>query len=109
MLAEPSVALSPRQERTLQLLLKKMSNKEIGCALGISERTVKFHLANIYRKCGIHDRHVVTELVRDGSGDSGATIEMPARNDGKGLVDPSAAARENSSASVSPHRLRSAN
>jgi NarL family two-component system response regulator YdfI len=31
-------------------------NKEIGAALGITERTVKAHLASIYNKLGVDSR-----------------------------------------------------
>jgi two-component system, NarL family, response regulator len=107
MVTEPRVGLSPRQERTLELLLKRMSNKEIGCALGISERTVKFHLANIYKKCGIHDRYLITELIRHDLPDSGCISEMPARNDGRGIINWSPA-RDNVSAKIPKSLLRSA-
>lgn len=55
---------SSRQRMVIDLLQGRLSNKEIGSALGISERTVKFHLANIYSKLGINDRHSVVELIR---------------------------------------------
>ena len=32
------------------------SSKEIAAALGMSPRTVKFHLSNVFRKCGVATR-----------------------------------------------------
>jgi DNA-binding NarL/FixJ family response regulator len=42
--------LTMREEQVLQLVKHGLSNKEIGAALQISERTVKFHVSNILRK-----------------------------------------------------------
>jgi DNA-binding NarL/FixJ family response regulator len=38
------------------LASKGLANKQIGRALGITERTVKVHLTNIYRRIGVTDR-----------------------------------------------------
>jgi len=54
---------SSRQKVTLNLLQRRMSNKEIAGALRISERTVKFHLANIFSKLGVNDRHSAVNLL----------------------------------------------
>ncbi len=45
-----SVALSRREQEVLDGLLNNDANKEIANRLGISERTVKFHVSNILRK-----------------------------------------------------------
>jgi len=37
------------------------SNKELAAALNISERTVKFHLSNVFRKLGVLDRYSLTD------------------------------------------------
>lgn len=50
-------SLTLREAMVVDLLQRGMSNKEIGTALGISERTAKFHLSNIFAKRGVHDRH----------------------------------------------------
>jgi DNA-binding CsgD family transcriptional regulator len=42
--------LSRREKEVVQLLLHGRSNKQIAFSLGISERTVEFHLRNIYVK-----------------------------------------------------------
>jgi DNA-binding NarL/FixJ family response regulator len=56
--------LSPRENEIVGLLQQRLSNKEIGCALVISERTVRFHLQNVFDKLGVRDRHGVAELAR---------------------------------------------
>jgi DNA-binding NarL/FixJ family response regulator len=57
-------ALSPRESEVVGLLQRRLSNKEIGCALGISERTVRYHLHNVFEKLGVHDRWSVVEWGR---------------------------------------------
>jgi DNA-binding NarL/FixJ family response regulator len=65
--------LSPREAEVIGLLQRRLSNKEIGCALGISERTVRFHLQNIFEKLGVHDRHGAVDFIRTAA--SGVTGE----------------------------------
>lgn len=57
-------AFSPRESEVMGLLQRRLSNKEIGGALGISERTVRFHLQNIFAKLGVHDRYSIVELAQ---------------------------------------------
>lgn len=45
--------LSKRELEIAHLLLKDLSFEEIGEICFITEKTVKFHSANIYRKCKI--------------------------------------------------------
>ena len=52
--------LSKREWEVVQLLLQGKSNKLIALSLGISIRTVEFHLKNIYAKNQISSR---TELI----------------------------------------------
>lgn len=52
---------SLREEQVLALLVNGSPNKEIGGALGISDRTVKFHVSNILRKFKVKNRR---ELVK---------------------------------------------
>lgn len=49
-------ALTPREREILTLLGEGLANKEIGARLGISEHTVKTHLAAIYEKLGASNR-----------------------------------------------------
>jgi DNA-binding NarL/FixJ family response regulator len=55
--------LTPRERDVLDLASRGLSNRDIGVALGISEHTVKFHLAAIYGKLGVSTR---TAAVRRG-------------------------------------------
>ena len=48
--------LSPRERQVLALVSEGMANKQIGRALGITERTVKAHLVNVFRRIGVSDR-----------------------------------------------------
>jgi DNA-binding NarL/FixJ family response regulator len=48
--------LSPRQLEVLGLLVKGLTNKEIGIALGISYTSVKTHLEAIYKRLNVSNR-----------------------------------------------------
>ena len=52
----PLADLSPRQVDVLRLLIRGQSNKLICRELGLSESTVKTHLAAIFRRLGVHNR-----------------------------------------------------
>jgi DNA-binding NarL/FixJ family response regulator len=49
-------SLTSREAQILQLIMRRFSNKEISSALRISERTVKFHVSNIFGKVGVNNR-----------------------------------------------------
>ncbi len=53
--AAPAV-LSEREREVLQALSEGLSNAAIGVRLGISRSTVKFHLAAVFEKLGVHRR-----------------------------------------------------
>jgi DNA-binding NarL/FixJ family response regulator len=59
----PVERLTPRERDVLQRLAEGLSNRAIASALGISDHTVKFHLASIFGKLGAATR---TEAVRIG-------------------------------------------
>jgi two-component system, NarL family, response regulator LiaR len=59
--------LTEREVEVLNLVARGMTNKAIGKQLGISDRTVQGHLANIYGKLGVSSRtEAVTEALRQG-------------------------------------------
>jgi DNA-binding NarL/FixJ family response regulator len=55
-LPSPAEGLSGREREVLELVARGMANKQIGRALGISERTVKAHLGKVFRQIGVADR-----------------------------------------------------
>lgn len=48
--------LSPREVDVVRLVARGLANKQIARNLGISERTVKVHLGNVFRRIGVADR-----------------------------------------------------
>ena len=55
------IYLTARQKQVLKLLCDLgKNNKSIGKSLNITESTVKMHISNIFKKCGVHNR---TQLV----------------------------------------------
>jgi len=47
---------NPREEAVIDHLMQGESNKQIALALGVSTRTVKFHLGKVYAKLGVASR-----------------------------------------------------
>jgi NarL family two-component system response regulator YdfI len=59
--------LTPRETEVLRMMTAGLSNREIASTLGISEHTVKFHIASIFGKLGTSSRtEAVTEGIRRG-------------------------------------------
>lgn len=52
----PAKELSRREQEILVLLGSGLANKQIARRLGISEKTVKVHLTNVFRVIGVVDR-----------------------------------------------------
>ncbi len=52
----PFEPLSPRQQQVLGLLAQGLQNKEIAAALGVAQRTAKFHVETVLRKLGAGNR-----------------------------------------------------
>lgn len=65
----PPPRLTPRERRIYHLAAQGKPAKEIASALAISARTVKFHLANIYRKAGVSGQ--VELILRHGAPTAG--------------------------------------
>jgi len=53
---DPLESLSGREREVLGALLEGLPNKLIARRLGISEKTVKTHLTNVFRQIGVTDR-----------------------------------------------------
>lgn len=63
----PAPDLTPREREVLRLLTRGMTNKAIARALGVSPRTVNFHLDNLYAKLGVASRtEAVLAVLRQG-------------------------------------------
>lgn len=54
--ANESINLTEREQEVLEAVARGERSKEIASHLGISERTVKAHLASIYNKLGVDSR-----------------------------------------------------
>jgi DNA-binding NarL/FixJ family response regulator len=61
------ISLTPRESSVLQHLARGRSNKQIAAALGVSERTVKFHVSTLFTKLGATNRtEAVTRAIQAG-------------------------------------------
>jgi|tagenome__1003787_1003787.scaffolds.fasta_scaffold20787947_2 DNA-binding NarL/FixJ family response regulator len=56
--------LTAREIEILDLVARGGSNREVGAALWLSDQTVKFHLANVYRKLGVASRAAAVARAR---------------------------------------------
>lgn len=57
----PGQSLTARESQVLQLLFRRLTNKEIAGDLKISERTAKFHVSNVLSKLGLENRKSLGE------------------------------------------------
>jgi DNA-binding CsgD family transcriptional regulator len=71
---ESTDQLSKREQEVVALLLRGMSNQQIAKSLGITERTVEFHLNHIYTKLGVSSR---TEAILQLGKTTVAVVEKP--------------------------------
>lgn len=54
--------LSNRERQVANLVLQRLSNLEIAYQLNLTEKTIKFHITNIFRKCNLTNqrrRHLI--------------------------------------------------
>ena len=72
---------SEREKEVIDLLVQGKSNKQIALQLKVSNRTVEFHLSNIYSKLGVSSRtEAVLLLMKDTpSNPEEAPVENPWR------------------------------
>lgn len=63
-----SDTLSVRELQVLRLVAQGLANKQIGRALGITERTVKVHVGHVFRRIGVADRTSAAMWARDNLG-----------------------------------------
>ena len=55
-MGDRSSELTTREKQVFELLMLGQANKEIAAELGMSPRTVKFHIANVFEKRKVHSR-----------------------------------------------------
>ena len=60
--AEEGALLTARELGVLRLVAQGLGNKEIAAELGISRNTVKYHLASVLTKLGVHSRTEAVSL-----------------------------------------------
>lgn len=72
--------LTARENQVLQLVVRRLSNPEIAEALKISERTVKFHVSNLFVKVGAQNRQALLRVSSPASPLGGVV-----KGDGNGL------------------------
>ncbi len=48
--------LTTKEAAVVLFLMQGLSNKAIGASMGVSDKTIKFHLTNVYRKLGLKSR-----------------------------------------------------
>lgn len=77
-LGEPMTA---REIEVLQLLADGRLARSIATELELSPRTVHRHLANIYRKLGVHDRMIAVNLARERGLIGPASESLPRQRD----------------------------
>ena len=68
----PARDLSTREEEVLRLVAAGLANKQIARRLGITERTVKAHLTNVFQRLGVTDRTQAALWAREHLPDEGA-------------------------------------
>ena len=61
---EPVGPLSPREQEVLALVAQGLTYKEAGARLGLTERTIKYHMAEIIARLHLENRAQVIEYAR---------------------------------------------
>jgi LuxR family maltose regulon positive regulatory protein len=60
----PSALLTPKERAVLELLARRLANKQIAAALDVGEATVKWHLKNLFAKLGARTREHALQRAR---------------------------------------------
>jgi two-component system nitrate/nitrite response regulator NarL len=67
--AGPLTLLSDQEQRTLRLIAKGLSNREVGERLDVHEKTVKYHVTNILKKLKARNRVEAVLIAKQEWGD----------------------------------------
>ena len=60
----PSALLTPKEREVLELLARRLSNKQIAAALDVGDATIKWHLKNLFAKLGAGTREHALQRAR---------------------------------------------
>jgi DNA-binding NarL/FixJ family response regulator len=59
-----ALGVTSREVDVLKLVAAGLSNREIGARLYLSPKTVERHLANLFDRAGVRDRHALVGVAR---------------------------------------------
>lgn len=94
---------SKKEKAVIDLLLEGKSNKQIAFNLGVSIRTVEFHLGNIYAKLGVSSRSEAILLITKSNSDT--TNRLKAEDLRESTVESPSGSVDNDVKSKSPRRI----
>jgi DNA-binding CsgD family transcriptional regulator len=60
------VQLTPQEFQIARLLADGNTTREAAAAVFLSPKTIEYHLRNIYQKLGVHSRHDLARVMREG-------------------------------------------
>ena len=60
------------EDRVARAVAGGVSNREAAASLFLSERTIEFHLRNVYRKLDLHSRTELAAVLTDSDGSQSA-------------------------------------
>ncbi len=63
-ICQPSKKITKRQQQTMLLIEKGLSNREISLRLKITEHTVKVHVWRVFKSIGAHNRNHALYILR---------------------------------------------
>ena len=61
---EKTSQLTEQEIQVLRLVAQGLTNKQIACKLGIKERTVEYHLNEIFQRLGVTSRTTAAMLAQ---------------------------------------------
>lgn len=76
----PSIQITERERDVLSLALSGLSYAQIGQELFITQKTVGYHLSNLYAKANVSGRHELIQVARDDPGIFQLDVSPPLRS-----------------------------
>lgn len=74
---DPLATLTPQEHRILQMVSTGLGNRKIGERLGVAEKTVKYHVTNLFRKLRVRNRVEAALFLANRVKTAGATSGSP--------------------------------